>query len=82
MTELKKSIFLGYKNLVCKIFRYTSFSDFVRLKTPESSNGVIAYLKVNEKADMYVERKGLFVIKATGDSASITNKKTFQPKIF
>ena len=44
--------------------------------------GAVAYLKVNEEADMYAENKGLFVIRATGDSASITNKENFKPKVF
>lgn len=42
----------------------------------------IAYIKVEEKADVYAESKGLFVIKATGSSASITNEETFWPKNF
>lgn len=42
----------------------------------------VAYLKANQKSDSYAERKGLFVIRATGSSASITNKETFKPKIF
>lgn len=44
--------------------------------------GAVAYLKMNEGADVYAEKKGLFVIRATGDSASITNKESFKPKVF
>ncbi len=44
--------------------------------------GAIAYLKANEGTDIYSEKQGLFVIKATGNSASITNKKSFKPKVF
>ncbi len=44
--------------------------------------GAIAYLKANEGTDIYSEKQGLFVIRATGSSASITNKKAFKPKVF
>ena len=44
--------------------------------------GAVAYLKLYESADRYAMRKGLFVIKATGDSARITNKKDFKPLDF
>jgi len=44
--------------------------------------GAVAYLKVESEADVYSERKGLFVIRATGNSASITNDEKFKPKAF
>ncbi len=44
--------------------------------------GAIAYLKLYQNADLYATKKGLFVIKATGDSACITNKANFKPKDF
>ena len=44
--------------------------------------GAGAYLKANESADAYAERQGLFVIRATGSSASITNGKDFRPRTF
>ena len=58
------------------------FTQFLPEYKGKKVYGAMAYLKMNERADIYAERKGLFVIKATGDSASITNKKGFQPKIF
>ena len=42
--------------------------------------GAVAYLKANESADAYAERQGLFVIRATGSSASITNGKDFRAR--
>ena len=36
--------------------------------------GVVAYLTSDSRAHLYAERQGLFVIKATGDSASIINQ--------
>ncbi|MCY3751580.1 MAG: hypothetical protein OXG54_09315 [Gammaproteobacteria bacterium] len=44
--------------------------------------GAMAYLRADESAAVYAERQGLFVIRATGDSASIINKDTFRPRSF
>ena len=44
--------------------------------------GAIAYLKANQGSARYAEKQKLFVIKATGSSASITNAKNFKPKAF
>ena len=42
--------------------------------------GAVAFLRAHEKSDLYAEVMGLFVIKATGDSASIINQESFIPK--
>ena len=44
--------------------------------------GAVAYLKANEGSSKRAMRKGFFVIRATGSSASIINSKTFKPKTF
>ena len=44
--------------------------------------GAVAYLRAEEAASRYAEKQGLFVIRATGSSASIINKKGFKPKTF
>ena len=44
--------------------------------------GAVAYIKVDQSSDVNAEKKGLFVIRATGNSASITNRKDFKPKAF
>ena len=44
--------------------------------------GGVAYIKADEGASAYAEKKGLFVIQATGNSASVTNAKDFKPKAF
>ena len=44
--------------------------------------GAVAYLKANQGSDKSAEKKGLFIISATGSSASIANKEGFQPKSF
>ena len=44
--------------------------------------GAVAYLKADESSDKYAEGQGLFVIRATGSSASITNRQDFRPRRF
>ena len=44
--------------------------------------GAVAYLKADESSDSYAEGRGLYVIRATGSSASITNRKDFRPRTF
>ena len=44
--------------------------------------GAVAYLRAEEEVTRYSEKQGLFVIRATGSSASIINKKDFKPKSF
>ncbi len=44
--------------------------------------GAMAWLKSDEQAHVYAEKQGLFVIRATGNSASIINKDNFKPQIF
>lgn len=54
---------------------------FPRYKT-EIIYGAVAYLTSEDKAHFFAEEHGLFVIRATGDSASIINQETFKPKAF
>ena len=44
--------------------------------------GAVAWLRAQEWADRYAERRGLYVIRATGSSASITNRDDFMPRVF
>ena len=54
---------------------------FPRYKT-ETIYGAVAYLTSEDKAHFFAEENGLFVIRATGDSASIVNQEGFKPKAF
>ena len=58
------------------------FKKFVPLYKSMDLYGAMAYLKQEGKAYNLAEDKGLFVIRATGDSANIINKKDFKPKLF
>ena len=44
--------------------------------------GAVAYLRAEEDSAIYSEKQGLFVIRATGSSASLINKQDFKPKNF
>jgi len=44
--------------------------------------GAVAYLKTDAFVQAYAERQGLFVIRATGKSASIINRTDFRPRVF
>ena len=44
--------------------------------------GAVAFLKADKSVRVHAERQGLFVIRATGSSASIVNGKEFVPRAF
>lgn len=44
--------------------------------------GAVAFLNTSADSHRMAESKGLFVIKATGNSASIINSNSFEPKVF
>ncbi|MDE0119143.1 MAG: hypothetical protein OXM55_03945 [Bdellovibrionales bacterium] len=54
---------------------------FTRYKT-DTIYGAMAYLASENKAHLLAEEEGLFLIQATGDSASLVNRKDFKPKSF
>ena len=44
--------------------------------------GAVAYLRSDSSVTRQAERRGLFVIRATGSSASIVNEPDFEPRAF
>ncbi len=44
--------------------------------------GALAYLESWDDVTTHAERQGFFVIRATGDSASIINAEDFEPRVF
>ena len=56
------------------------FDELMREYAGRAFYGAVAFLKANESADAYAERQGLFVIRATGSSASIANRENFRPR--
>ena len=80
VTEAMTTLEVDYVN-----YFLDTMKDFKKThRNPEEKNiyGAIAYLLVEEEADLYAENQGLFVIRATEDSARIINKKTFKPRNF
>ncbi len=58
------------------------FTDFAHEYRGRRILGAVAYLKSDGAVTTYAERKGLFVIRATGSSASIVNALDFEPRSF
>ena len=58
------------------------FTELVPEYADRAVYGAVAYLKADESSHTYAERQGLFVIRATGSSASITNGRDFRPRTF
>ena len=75
-TTLKKRHVKYFLNTLQDFRKY-----FHRYKT-EAIYGAMAYLKSKKEITDFAEKSGLFVIRATGDSASLINKKSFKPKAF
>ena len=62
--------------------RMQEFTDLMPRYRGSTVYGAVAYLKADEGSDGYAERLGLYVIRATGSSASITNPPDFRPRTF
>ena len=59
-----------------------SFKTWVKRYAPNTVYGAVAFLQADAGAEQMAEKKGLFVIRATGDSAAIVNKADFVPRAF
>ena len=57
-----------------KLARFTEYEPVWKGK---NIFGAVAYLKTDASVQAYAERQGLFVIRATGNSASIINRDRF-----
>ena len=62
--------------------RMQEFTDLMPRYRGSTVYGAVAYLRADESSDSYAERQGLYVIRATGSSASITNPRDFRPRTF
>ena len=67
------------KHFLKKLVKYTYYEPEHKGKT---IYGAVAYLKASDEATTRATRHGLFVIRATGDSASIVNDEGFVPRVF
>ena len=75
-TTLKKEYIDHFVNFL------KDFKDLVKEHKDKKVYGAVAYLKANESSDIYAEKQGLYVIRATGDSAKITNGANFRARKF
>lgn len=62
--------------------RLPRFTDLAHVYRGRRILGAVAYLKSDDAVTTYAEHKGLFLIRATGSSASILNAKDFEPRAF
>ena len=62
--------------------KMASFKTWVEEYAPNTIYGAVAFLQADAGAEQMAENKGLFVIRATGDSAAIVNKADFVPRTF
>ena len=80
LVEVKTTLNTQYvKDLLYKLKKFTTWKPIYK---GDKIYGAVAYLKSDQGSAKYAEKQGLFIIKATGSSASIINKKNFKPKIF
>ena len=62
--------------------KLSRFTDLAREYRGKRILGAVAYLKSDSAVTTYAERRGLFVIRATGSSASILDAQDFEPRSF
>ncbi len=80
VVEVKTTLRVGdVKKFVVDLGKVTTRMPYHKDKT---IYGAVAWLRSDAEADIYAERQGLFIIRATGSSASIVNQENFQPKVF
>ena len=78
VTEVKTT--LGKKDVDDFIKKLKVFKDYFKEYKNRKIYGCVAYLRENQGSAGYSQKQGLLVIRATGSSASIVNKKSFRPK--
>ena len=80
VVEVKTTLRSGdVTHFLGKLARFTEYEPVWRGK---KIFGAVAYLKADSSVTLYAERQGLFVIRATGSSASIVNDEEFVPRVF
>ena len=56
--------------------------EWIKAYSDNTIYGAVAYLTEEGASERMAEKRGLFVIRATGNSASIVNNENFEPKAF
>ena len=78
VVEVKTTFKLDDLEYFCE--KLPKFRDLSENYSDKRILGAIAYLKADASIVRKAEKAGLFVIKATGESAKIINKVNFEPK--
>lgn len=80
VVEVKTTLYVKH------IHMFSRKLEHIKTWLPEYKNfniyGAVAFLRAEQQSEIYAERQRLFVIKATGKSASILNEANFVPKAF
>ncbi len=61
--------------------RMSWYADRLRSRAGQTVYGAVAYLRCDQSVVRYAERKGLFVMRAAGSSASVVNPPDFEPRV-
>lgn len=56
------------------------FKQWIQLYREKQVYGAVAFLRAEGQSEIMAQKRGLFVIRATGNSAAIINNDDFQPK--
>lgn len=78
VVEVKSS--LGVDNVKELIHNLTEFRQFFPEYAEKQLYGAVAGIEIEEGADKYAYRQGLFVLAQAGESVMILNDAQFQPK--
>ncbi len=78
--EVKTTLDRGDVRRFLKVLEY--FQDYFPEYSGRKVYGAMAFLKKQGEVLSYAQEAGLFVIRATGDSAYIINKEDFKPRVF
>ena len=62
--------------------KLNKFTEYEPVYLGKQVYGAVAYLRTEQDSELYAERQGLYVIRATGNSASIINTEDFRPRVF
>ena len=62
--------------------KLTRFTEYEPVWKGKRVFGAVAYLAADTSVQVYAQRRGLLVIRATGSSASIINQEDFRPRVF
>ena len=80
VVEVKTTLNVEHvKRFLAKLGRFMEYQPVYRGK---QVYGAVAYLQAEQAAEVYAQRQGLYVIRATGSSASIINDTDFTPRVF